>query len=106
MAEASGFTAVGLSGTDDALLIAAGVSSLPVSPALRAKRGIAATLMLSNTAANNRISLFAATLLRIIAFHFLLKMKSWDWFSSMNLYWNSVVLSRFPRAFAQEHLVV
>jgi hypothetical protein len=56
MAEASGFTAVGLSGTDDALLIAAGVSSLPVSPALRAKRGIAATLMLSNTAANNRIS--------------------------------------------------
>jgi hypothetical protein len=55
MAEASGFTGVGLSGTAEALVPAAGVFSFPVSPALRARSGDATRLMPSNTAANARI---------------------------------------------------
>jgi hypothetical protein len=55
MAEASGFTGMGLSGTAEALVAAAGVSSFPVSPAARATSGDAARLIPSNTAANARI---------------------------------------------------
>jgi hypothetical protein len=56
MAGASAFTAAGLSGKDDVPVAAAGVSSFPVSPALRARSGEAARLIPSKTVANTRIS--------------------------------------------------
>src|SRR6266851_3187378 len=47
-----------------------------------------------------------ATLLRILAFHFLLKMKSYDWFSTTNLNWDCSVLPNPPEQIPRYHLFV